>query len=412
MSKRLILFATVLLLAACRPAPAPATGTAGQATPQATPTAAAPRPASVPCLVLDPPGSEAVRRADTIAPDDHADGPGDAPVTMLVYSDFQCSGCAVLADILGQLRQDHPEQLRLVYRHFPQPDLYDKSALAVQAAEAADLQGRFWEMHALLYARQSEWTGLDPQDFPAWVAAQAAGLGQDAVRFQADFAGEQVQARVAQALGFSAGVQQPSLPILFVDSTSPYSGLIDAASLETMFQMSVLQPRRFSACPPLTVDPLRQYTATLQTELGEVVIQLYADKVPMTVSNFVFLAQNGWYENVPFQRVLAGSLVQTGDPSGTGLGNPGYFIPDEIHPALSFDRPGMVAMANAGPNANGSQFFITLAAAPQWNGRYTIFGEVLRGLDVLARLTPRDPQPGGPLLPPGELLLHVIIEER
>jgi cyclophilin family peptidyl-prolyl cis-trans isomerase len=188
--------------------------------------------------------------------------------------------------------------------------------------------------------------------------------------------------------------------------------MIDPASLETMFQMSLLQPRRFTACPPLTVDPLRQYTATLQTEYGEVVIQLYADKVPMTVSNFIFLAENGWYENITFQRVLAGSLVQTGDPTGTGLGNPGYFIPDEINPALSFDRPGMVAMANAGPNTNGSQFFITLAPAPQWNGIYTIFGEVLSGLDVLAGLTPRDPQQGGPSLPPGDLLLDVIISEQ
>jgi cyclophilin family peptidyl-prolyl cis-trans isomerase/protein-disulfide isomerase len=419
MQKRFLLFLTVLvLLASCRQAPegdapAPADETAGEAAPQASPTAAAVRPpSSVPCMLLNPPVTEAITIADMIAPADHVSGPEAAPVTMLVYSDFQCTGCAVLASILGQLHQDHPGQLRLVYRHFPQPDVYDKSTLAIQAAEAADLQGKFWEMHDLLYTRQAEWIGLAPGDFPAWVAAQAAGLGLDAGQFQADFAGEEVQARVAGAVGFAAGVQQPALPMLFINSTSPYSGLIDLASLETMFQFGLLQPRRFMACPPMTVDPLRQYTAALQTEYGDVVLQLYADKVPMTVSNFIFLAENGWYENITFQRVLAGFLVQSGDPTGTGLGNPGYFIPDEINPALSFDRPGMVAMANAGPNTNGSQFFITLAPAPQLDGSYTIFGEVLRGLDVLARLAPRDPQPGGPSLPPGDLLLNVIIDER
>jgi cyclophilin family peptidyl-prolyl cis-trans isomerase len=200
--------------------------------------------------------------------------------------------------------------------------------------------------------------------------------------------------------------------MLFINSPSPYSGMIDPASLETMFQMNLIQPRRFAACPPMTVDPLRQYTATLRTAYGDVVIQLYADKAPLTVSNFVFLAEHGWYENTPFRRVLAGYLVQAGDPTGTGLGNPGYFIPDEIHPALSFERAGMVAMSNAGPNTNGSQFFITLAPIPQWTGIYPIFGEVLRGLDVLARLSPRDPQPGDPLPPPADLLLDIIVENR
>ncbi|OIO90274.1 MAG: peptidylprolyl isomerase [Anaerolineae bacterium CG2_30_58_95] len=169
--------------------------------------------------------------------------------------------------------------------------------------------------------------------------------------------------------------------------------------------------RQFSACPPMTIDPLKQYLATLHTARGEVVIQLYADKAPFTVNNFVFLARQGWYDDITFHRVLLGFMAQSGDPSGTGMGNPGYLFGDEIDPSLRFDRPGVVGMANAGPDTNGSQFFITFGPVPQLDDGYTIFGQVLQGMDVLARLSARDPQAGIPL-PPGDSLISVTIEER
>ncbi|MBN2385537.1 MAG: peptidylprolyl isomerase [Anaerolineales bacterium] len=396
----------LLLLAAC--------GTATP-TPQTEAPLATPRDAlhtSLPCTVINPPVTDPVPLAATINPDDHADGPAEAPVTILAFGDYQCLGCAVLAIELQVLRSTHPEQVRLVYRHFPVPAAFDKSALAVGAAEAADLQDHFWEMHDLLYARQNEWTGLEPEAFHRWLVEAAAGLGLDPARFESDLAGETVAARVEAAVQFAAGVQSPSLPLLFINSTAPYTGLIDYASLEAMVGLSLLQPRRLSACPPMSVDPLRQYLARLQTTRGEVVIQLFVDKVPTTVANFVFLARSGWYNDVPFHRVLPGLLVQTGDPSGSGMGNPGYFIPDEISPLLRFDRPGQVAMVNAGPGTGGSQFFITLAPAPQLDSLYPIFGEVLAGLDLLAGMNARDPQPGGPYQPPEDAILSVTIEER
>ena len=101
----------------------------------------------------------------------------------------------------------------------------------------------------------------------------------------------------------------------------------------------------------------------------------------------------------------------TGDPSGTGLGNPGYLFETEISTGLRFDQPGMLAMDNDGPDTNGSRFFITLDSNAQWNGQYTIFGQVLSGLDVLSALTPRDPHPGI-VLPPGDELISISIEER
>jgi cyclophilin family peptidyl-prolyl cis-trans isomerase len=129
------------------------------------------------------------------------------------------------------------------------------------------------------------------------------------------------------------------------------------------------------------------------------------------VNSFVFLARQGWFDGITFHRVLPGFVAQTGDPSGTSQGNPGYMFNNEIDPTLKFDQAGIVGMANSGPDTNGSQFFITYAPAPNLNGGYTIFGKVLSGMDVLEQLTPRDPQPGLSL-PPGNKLIKVTIEEK
>ena len=143
--------------------------------------------------------------------------------------------------------------------------------------------------------------------------------------------------------------------------------------------------------PEMTIDPSLNYVATFVTRRGDIKVQLLADKAPMTVNNFVSLAQSGYYDGTTFHRVLPGFMAQGGDPTGTGAGGPGYRFQDEFHPDLSFDEPGLLAMANSGPNTNGSQFFITYVATPHLTGYHTIFGKVIEGMDVLASLTPRDP---------------------
>jgi cyclophilin family peptidyl-prolyl cis-trans isomerase len=173
----------------------------------------------------------------------------------------------------------------------------------------------------------------------------------------------------------------------------------------------MLPKKQFDKCPPLIIDPSKQYIARLKTTKGDVLIKLFADKAPNAVNNFVFLAQNGWYDNIPIYLVIQGFLVQTGDPSGTGLGNPGYFIPSENNPSLVYDRAGMLGMANSGPDTNGSQFFITLSAAQKLNNDYPIFGEVISGLDVLYQFPARDPS-SGTILPQAEMLINVSIEEK
>jgi peptidyl-prolyl cis-trans isomerase B (cyclophilin B) len=148
----------------------------------------------------------------------------------------------------------------------------------------------------------------------------------------------------------------------------------------------------YSAPPDMQIDPEKSYTATLKTEKGDLVVQLYADKAPKTVNNFVFLAREGFYGNTTFHRVIADFMAQAGDPTGSGRGGPGYRFADEFHPSLKHDSPGVLSMANAGPGTNGSQFFITFAPTPWLDGKHTVFGKVIEGLDVLKKLSVRDPQ--------------------
>lgn len=166
---------------------------------------------------------------------------------------------------------------------------------------------------------------------------------------------------------------------------------------------------KYKELPPNVLVAGKYYYATLKTAKGTIKVQLYADRTPMTVNNFVFLAREGYYDNTTFHRVLDGFMAQGGDPTGTGAGGPGYQFEDEIKEGIGFDRPGLLAMANAGPGTNGSQFFLTFAPTEWLNGRHTIFGEVIEGLDVLNQLTRRDPEQNPDFL--GDTIESVTIEE-
>jgi cyclophilin family peptidyl-prolyl cis-trans isomerase/protein-disulfide isomerase len=413
MSKSLfacIVIAILLSLSGCGSNPT-LPGTAALPTATATqprPAAASPQPTAMPCMLVHAAATPEAFAAN-FEGRGHIAGPADAPVTIIVFGDYQDSMSVFLESSLRQVRKAHQEDVRLIFITTPQSGL-DKDLLAAQAAEAADLQGKYWEMHDLLFEKFSEWTASTPADFEAWLAEQAAGLGLDATKFQEDFRGSIVQKRVTKAAQ-SAESQSARLPQLFVNSGSPYTGLVDFPSLDTVVALEALEARQFSACPATVTDPGRQYIAHLHTSKGDIAIELFADKSPLAVNNFVYLARQGWYDGITFYRVMPGSMVETGDPSNTGMGNPGYFFTTEIPSGLNFDRPGMVAMSNNGVDTNGSRFFITLAAATNMDGQYTIIGHVLSGLDVLNALTPRDPKPAA-VLPAGDELIQVAIEEK
>lgn len=168
--------------------------------------------------------------------------------------------------------------------------------------------------------------------------------------------------------------------------------------------------------PPMTIDQNKQYVATIKTNYGDIVVQLFPKDAPLTVNNFVFLARQGFYDGVKFHRVAKGFVIQSGDPTGTGSGGPGYEFADET---VTRDYvPGTLAMANSGPNTNGSQFFITLVdLSGQLPKKYTIFGLVSSGFDVVQKIgnvpVKANPLTGEMSLPTVDVYINSIsIEEK
>jgi peptidylprolyl isomerase len=167
---------------------------------------------------------------------------------------------------------------------------------------------------------------------------------------------------------------------------------------------------QFSTAPAMQIDPTKQYFATVKmVKGGEFVIQLYPDKAPITVNSFVFLANKGFFNGTTFHRVLEGFMAQGGDPTGTGTGGPGYEFVNEKND-LVFDKAGVVAMANAGANTNGSQFFITFQAVGLSENDYTIFGQVISGMDVVNGITLRDPDQNPTFT--GDAIESITISEK
>jgi cyclophilin family peptidyl-prolyl cis-trans isomerase len=148
---------------------------------------------------------------------------------------------------------------------------------------------------------------------------------------------------------------------------------------------------QWSQPPVLEIDLKKSYSAVLDTDKGKITVKLFADTVPSTVNNFVFLARQGFYDNTIFHRVISDFMVQGGDPTGTGMGGPGYKFSDEFNPGLRHNKRGVLSMANAGPNTNGSQFFITHVPTPWLDNKHSVFGQVTNGMDVLLSIPPRDP---------------------
>ena len=141
--------------------------------------------------------------------------------------------------------------------------------------------------------------------------------------------------------------------------------------------------KRYSHEPEMKIDVKKQYAATIKTNRGDIVVKLFAQQAPHTVNNFVSLAEDGYYNGLTFHRVIKDFMIQGGDPNGTGTGGPGYTFKDEVSPELKHDKPGVLSMANAGANTNGSQFFITHVPTPWLDGKHSVFGLVTKGQEVV-----------------------------
>ncbi len=337
-------------------------------------------------------------------------GSDEANIIIYEYTDYQCQICANLAMNLRELHTLYPNDVKVVFRYLPLTDEHDKAALAAQAAEAAGLQDKYWEMHDVLFTLQEEWISLSVKEFSTWLVDQAADLELDKIQFMADMTSDKTIQKIFDATRKSAETTLTNPPALFFNKTL-YQDWVDISSLANMVEYYKLPERAFTACPAMTIDPDKKYTVTFTTQKGDIIFELYPQEAPMAVNNFVFLAREKWYDNSPFYRVVPGYLVQAGDPTGSGNGRPGFQFSPEVTPNLRFNEPGMLAMAADKNNMNGSQFFITYTSIPEFDGKYTIFGKVIEGMDILRSLRPRDPYYDQVLLS-SDILESVIIEEE
>lgn len=310
--------------------------------------------------------------------------------------------------LITLLEEAYGNDLRVIYRHFPL-SYHQHAFITAEAAEAAGAQGKFWEMHDMLFQRNAEWSGLAPSDLLPVLVGYAEELELDVDRFREDLENHTFAEKVQKSYDEALAVGLPGTPTIFINGRY-YPWNLSREAVDTFLDMIA---REYDGPPPQVIDPTKKYSATLRTAKGDIVIELFADQAPVTVNSFVFLARDGWYDGVTFFRVIPDFVAQTGDPTNSGYGSPGYMCDDEIVSTLNYDTAGMVGMASQGPGSGtvGSQFFITYAPLPTLNGQYPIIGRVIEGMDVLQNLTPRDPQQGG-VLPPGDVIETIVIEER
>ena len=320
--------------------------------------------------------------------EDWIKGDPNAPITVIEYADFQCPACVNFAAYMHALMEEFPNSIRHVFRHFPLPSPSDRSVVAAMASEAAGAQEKFWEMHDLLLQNQAQWRGLSDDQFLEWVVTQADVLGLDLDQFEDDLQDSAARAALEEQAQAALNLGVNYTPFVAVNDLIFRDNRPDLFSLIGIHEFGGSQ-----TCPPWVIDPDGTYTARLDTSAGEIEFQLYADVAPLAVNSFVFLAEIGWFDQVFFHRVIPGFVAQAGDPSGLGMIGPGYKFDNETDNDLSFDRPGVLGMANAGVDTNGSQFFITLAAVTNLDGDYTIFGEVSPdSLNIINEIAARDPQ--------------------
>ncbi len=349
---------------------------------------AAPETAAVMCTLAEPALENEENKAilGEITADDWSIGPEDAVLTLVEYADFQCPYCSRAGLLALDFQASHSDDVRYVYRHFPL-SFHEKAPMAAYAADAAGKQGLFFKAESFLYETQNDWTGLETLDeFDAWLREKIAEAipELDFDQWTADYESEEIHAVVDAAFDKVAATGLVGgTPTFFANF---YNASMDPAALENYIRVFKLQKNYKTECPAAAVEAGKSYTAALHTTAGDVVIDLYAEEAPNLVSNFIALAQDGWYNGNTFHNVISGFAVQTGDPTGTGVGLAGYYIGDENLNSGGFNKPGAVAMANTGADKNSSQFFITMDLDAYYREVINELGEDLSEEELAAKV--------------------------
>ncbi len=324
---------------------------------------------------------------------DHVKGNPQAATTIIEYGDFQCPACAAFHPQMKTLMGTVSDTVRLVFRHFPLPQ-HDKAIPTAYAAEAAALQGKFWEMHDLLYEKQSEWSGKPMTEITATLKAYAEALNLDIAQFERDLTSEAVAARVQRDVDSGNAANVAGTPSLFLDGSDiPVQAFQQPDTAE---QLRTYADRRAQATanlstrtfdftkPEQVISKDAKYVMTVKTNRGDIVAELDPALAPVNVNATVFLAQQGYFDGAPVV-LNDGQIgaVLIGNP--TVAGNPGFECGVELTPG-AMAQPGVVALF--GGNATSSaQFIFTYSPTLELDGRFSVIGQITSGLDVVKALT-------------------------
>lgn len=326
---------------------------------------------------------DAADQQPPITEDDWVYGDFEAPITIVEYADFQCPACVGFSLGVKELINEFPNSIRVVFRHLPLPSIHPLAYISGMAAEAAGAQGKFWEMHDLLYQKQDEWNTYTEDEFKEWAVSQAEALELDVDKFDEVLNDQDLRAELEQINVERLALGMHYTPFVVINDCVWRENKPDLYGLVGIYEFG-----GYEECPPWVIEEGKTYLAQLDTSAGQIDIELFPDAAPLAVNSFVFLAQEGWYDDLYFHRVIEDFIAQSGDPSGMGYFGPGYTFVNEINDNLSFDSKGVVGMANPGTDVNGSQFFITLDAVTDLDGKYTVFGQVTEEtLPVLDEIT-------------------------
>jgi len=295
--------------------------------------------------------------------------------------------------------------MSFVYRHFPLKSIHDKAVLASEAAEAAGEQDAFWEYHQVLYANFDEWAGLSQEEAIKKFIDYAKAVNLDVDQFTEALNEGRYTQKIEDAYQAAAEAGLGGTPTIFVNGyLFPSQQLpMNKEGIDLFLNIIRLMENQYDA-PKQVLDLSKKYQATVSTEKGDIVFDLFADTAPVNANSFAFLAEKGWYDDGSFHRVLPDFMAQGGDPTGIGVGWPGYRCGDEVTSERDFSEAG------SGPNTNGAQFFITYGPTPHLNEGFTIIGQVVSGQDVVESLTPRNPEQQPDFA--GDKILSVTVTEK
>lgn len=330
-------------------------------------------------------GSPGMKYEPRTTEHEHFKGNADATVTVVEFSDFQCPFCARFAKTtFFEIEQAYidTEEIKFVFKHFPIGS-HPYAQKAAEAAEcAADIGGeeKFWELHDRMFEENAFLSASNVKRF-----ARETGLNET---FDLCLDSGAMHSRVLEDMqeGTQMGVR--GTPAFFVNGEM-ISGAQPFDIFKSVIDRKMTEARSAESVNKEGDNMGENRHAIIETEKGDIEIELYEQRAPLTTKNFIDLAESGFYDGLTFHRVIRDFMIQGGDPNGDGTGGPGYTIKDEFHPELKHER-GVISMANSGPDTGGSQFFITEAETPWLDGKHSVFGKVLRGMDIVVTIEEGD----------------------